>query len=106
MSDDVVMRTSVVPVICVDVLRDVTVLAALNLGAVRQFPDDGKCRRDRGRPGWTRRGAVAVVAGIPADDLREGSDAGRAVDGASWPEWRVADDAHQHQSRDDGFQRP
>jgi hypothetical protein len=70
------------------------------VGAVRRFPDEGKRRRDRGRTGRARRGAVAAVAGIPADDLRAGSDAGRAVDGSGWPERRVADHAHQHQSRD------
>src|SRR6478609_6891335 len=73
---------------------------------MRQFPDGGKRRRDRCRTGRAGRGALAAVAGIRADDLRSGSGAGRPVDRASWPQWCLADHAHQHQSRPDRFQRP
>src|SRR6476620_2089641 len=73
---------------------------------MRQFPDGGKRRRDRCRTGRAGRGALAAVAGIQADDLRSGSGAGRPVDRATWPQWCLADHAHQHQSRPDRFQRP
>ncbi len=73
---------------------------------MRQFPDDETRRRDRG---WTRRpdrGALAALARIRTDDLRAGTEAGRPVDGTRWPQRRLADHAHQHQSHHDCLQRP
>ena len=48
-------------------------------------------------PGGLVAGALAAGAGLRADDLRAGPDAGWTVDRAGRHQRRLADDAHQHQ---------